>query len=486
LRMASTEAEAEAEKLINEGEGSKEGWANGERADEEGEASEKYYSDMDEHTGNGYSYSALAKRHGPRLRQLSTRYGLGRRLDQRGVLVLAGAVVVMLGVVGMVRYLFAGGRPGPTFASVSASASTYLLGDRKPFFADFYKDNKATPGTFPLQLPAESHSDFCSICDCHATPTFYSPSPDSKFAPRPLAQDIQPSRHTIDVNEYARKAILDMYCAHVQLTYGQALTLLRNTHRDLGEVASWSLAELELGKPTIYLTTATSPNSNARALRPQYFRRHGKAIQSWISQRNPGWQVVWVVAEDEEVIDPRISRMLRKSEVPYIYFAYGLTRAWGNAQKNAVLQMTYALSNSNSGLLGHGPVYGLDDDNKMLPELLNILTKVTRVGAFPVGNLGYEGWEGPIVDEEGVMIDTESGWKRKFSLDYGAYTFNSSLLGTLITAPALWKHTSYAGESEFLEQIAGNIRHVEPLCSKCRVVWHNEGLTDQEKIPEEF
>jgi hypothetical protein len=484
--MASTEAEAEAEKLINEGEGSKEGCANGERADEEGEASEKYYSDMDEHTGNGYSYSALAKRHGPRLRQLSTRYGLGRRLDQRGVLVLAGAVVVMLGVVGMVRYLFAGGRPGPTFASVSASASTYLHGDRKPFFADFYKDNKATPGTFPLQLPAESHSDFCSICDCHATPTFYSPSPDSKFAPRPLAQDIQPSRHTIDVNEYARKAILDMYCAHVQLTYGQALTLLRNTHRDLGEVASWSLAELELGKPTIYLTTATSPNSNARALRPQYFRRHGKAIQSWISQRNPGWQVVWVVAEDEEVIDPRISRMLRKFEVPYIYFAYGLTRAWGNAQKNAVLQMTYALSNSNSGLLGHGPVYGLDDDNKMLPELLNILTKVTRVGAFPVGNLGYDGWEGPIVDEEGVMIDTESGWKRKFSLDYGAYTFNSSLLGTLITAPALWKHTSYAGESEFLEQIAGNIRHVEPLCSKCRVVWHNEGLTDQEKIPEEF
>jgi hypothetical protein len=472
-------ASIESAKLMSEGESSKEGWANGERGDEEGEASEKYYSDSEEHT-NDYSYSALVKRHGPRLRQLSNRYGLSRRLDQRGILVLAGAVVLMLGLVGFARHLFAGGRPSPTFASASA----YLLGDPKPFFADLYKEKKAAPGTFPLQLPTESHSDFCSICDCHAEPTFYSPNPNSKFAPRPLVEDVQPSRDYIDLNEYARKSILDIYCAHVQLSYGQSLTLLRNAHRDLGEVASWSLSGLNLGQPTIYLTTATSPNSNARALRPQYFRRHGKAIQSWIRLRNPGWQVVWIVAEDEEIIDPRISGMLRKSEVPYIYFAYGLTRSYGNAQKNAVLQMAYALSGPSS-LLGHGPVYGLDDDNKMLPELLDILTKVVRVGAFPVGNLGYDGWEGPIVNEDGVMIDTESGWKRKFSLDYGAYTFNSSLLGTLITAPALWKHTSYAGESEFLNQIAGTIRDVEPLCSKCRVVWHNEALTDEEKIPDE-
>lgn len=476
-------ASAEAEKLINGEESSKEGLANGVRGEEEGEASDKY-SDSEEHP-NDFSYTALAKRHGPRLRQLSNKYGLHRRLDQRTIVVLVGAIIVVLGVVGMTRYIFASGRPAPTFASVSASASTYLHGEHKPFFADLYKENKATPGTFPLQLPTESHSNFCSICDCHATPTFYSPSQHSKFAPRPLTEEIRPSRNTIDINEYARKTILDIYCAHVQLSYGQALTLLRNAHRDLGEVASWSLSGLDLGLPTIYLTTATSPNSNARALRPQYFRRHGKAIQSWLSQRKPGWQIVWVVAEDEEVIDPKISRMLRKSEVPYIYFAYGLTRSYGNAQKNAVLQMTYALSGSNGGLLGHGPVYGLDDDNKMLPELLNVLTNVIRVGAFPVGNLGFTGWEGPILDDEGVIVDTESGWKRKFSLDYGAYTFNSSLLGTLITAPALWKHTAYAGESEFLAQIAGNIRHVEPLCTKCRVVWHNEPLTDVEKIPDD-
>jgi hypothetical protein len=463
----------EAEALINEEERSKETWAHSLRGDGEYTTSDEYI--------NRVSYSKLLSR--DRRRLLSYSYEFGRHVDRRSF--LAAAIIAMLGILGMVYFLFASTGMSRT-ATISPPASAEI--GHKPYFADFYKNNKAALGTFPLQVPTEFYDDFCSICDCHAKPPFYSPHLQSKLAPRPLVADVQPTPKTVDVNEYMRKTLLDMYCAYVQLTPDQALKLLQRAVRDLGEVASWSLAGLDYGLPTIYLTTATSPNGNAKALRPQYFRRHGKTIQSWILQRNPGWQVVWVVAEDEEHIDQRIARTLRDSNVPYIYFAYGLTRSYGNAQKNAVLQVTYALSGSNGGLFGHGPVYGLDDDNKILPELLTLLTKLTRIGAFPVGNLA-RGWESPILDDAGFIIDTDSDFKRKFSFDYGGYSFNSSLLGTLISAPALWKHTQWAGESEFVEQIVGSIRDVEPLCGEagqenCHYVWHNEPLTDVEKLIE--
>ena len=45
-----------------------------------------------------------------------------------------------------------------------------------------------------------------------------------------------------------------------------------------------------------------------------------------------------------------------------------------------------------------------------------------------------------------------------------------------------WKHYDFAGESEFLDQVIGSIKDLEPLCGRdkgqdCHFVWHNEPLT---------
>ena len=302
------------------------------------------------------------------------------------------------------------------------------------------------------------------------------------------------------MNEFMRQTILDIYCARQHLDPYQALKLVRRSGSSLGTMMSWSLGNLEFGKPTIYLTTATSPNGKAGPLRPQYFRRSGRAIRTWIAQqeaeaksKHPGWQVVWIVAEDEVDIDPLVVRTLRRTGVPYIYFAYGLTRSWGNAQKNAVMQVVYALSRpeDKGGLLGAGPVYGLDDDNKMLPDLLGLLIRVDRIGIVPVGNLGADAWEAPVVDELGEIVESESLWQfRKYAFDFGGFSFNSSLLGTAISGPMFWKHNDFAGESEFMDQVIGNIRDLEPLCGRmqnqdCHYVWHNEPLTPMERMTDD-
>lgn len=371
---------------------------------------------------------------------------------------------------------------------------------RTPYFANLYESNKAGPGNFPMIVDAVPSDDLCSVCACDVTPPFYAPLPAfSDMPPRPLEQHVWPDTGSIDLNEFMRLTLLDMYCARQHLTSQQALRLLRRTVDSLGQLMSWSLSALELEKPTIYITTITSPGGNTGAERPQYFRRHGRALRSWITKQTANstqqadWQVVWIVAEDDGEIDSLVARTLRRTRVPYVYFAYGLTKAWGNAQKNAVLQVVYAMSRPRPrGLFRHGPVYGLDDDNKLLPDLLDILIGVQRVGVFPVGNFPHGGWESPAIDEKtGFVAGSTSPLQgRKFAFDYGAYAFNSSLLGTMISGPSFWKHTSWAGETEFLEQVASTPRDLELLCGvgperQCHYVWHNEELKEIEKMTDE-
>jgi hypothetical protein len=273
----------------------------------------------------------------------------------------------------------------------------------------------------------------------------------------------------------------------------QTTRLVRRTASHLDEMISWNITGIDFDKPTIYLTTNTSPNGKANVHRPQYFRRHARSILNWQEAQSHRsiWQVLWVIVEDELDIDPKIISTLRRIGVPYIYFAYGPTNALGHAQRNAALQLIYSLTQTRErgGLLGHGPVYCLDDDNKMAPELLGILTRLHRIGVFPVGNFGVKGgYEKPTVSPIGEVMGSNSPWpNRTYPFDNAGYAFNSSLLGTQITGPEFWKFSQYGGESEFIGQVVSDIRHLEPLCGRdpaqnCHVAWHNEPLVELETL----
>ena len=372
------------------------------------------------------------------------------------------------------------------------------------YFSSLYKTGRANPGTFPYELAGALPKDRCSICNCDVTPNYYDPSPElaAEYAPRARHNDIYLSQDSVDLNEFMRQTLLDIYCSRQHLDYQQSYKLARRTGNNLHEMMSWSLGSLELGKPTVYLTTATSPNGKAGEIRPQYMRRSGREIRSWLKQQEskaksdrPSWQVIWIIAEDEVDIDPQLVSTLRKIGVPYVYFGYGLTKSWGNAQKNAVMQVAHALSRpkEHGGIFGHGPVYGLDDDNKMMPGLLDMLVKVERIGVLPVGNLGAYGFEEPIVDSTGLVVGSGSIWQpasRKFAFDYGGFSFNTSLLSTQISGPMFWKHQDFAGESEFISQIVNKLSEIEPLCGRqelqdCHHVWHNEALLQIETLSDD-
>lgn len=187
------------------------------------------------------------------------------------------------------------------------------------------------------------------------------------------------------------------------------------------------------------------------------------------------------------------------------------------------------------GFFGDGPVYNLDDDARILPELLIKLWRLRKAVVFQVGNLeiGPESarcrllrafrlqalvtelrvGEGPVY-ENGKVVSWSDAWSeaaRVYPIDMNGFAINSSLIGpgrplsfrgfrsfslsSALTALTICFTAQYipfdagAGESEFLEKIYPARADMEPLCKntlseKCYYAWHNsfmsEGFKDEE------
>ena len=439
----------------------------------------------------GYESVALESKHALRARHRVRRlsYSL-RSLPRRGLLVftVASAALFLTFGLGITSHLH---------RRLSGYATSDLGRSPQPFRAQ--PGQHAEDGVWPATLGAGGTTELCDICDCTIQPGLYAPKPEAfRYEPRPQIQDVFPTVETVSRDAYMRQSLLDIYCAGQYMTRPQTTRLVRRTAEHLDQMISWNISGLVLGKPTVYLTTNTSPNGKAGPLRPQYMRRHARTLLDWqAAQARPGngsdWQVLWVIVEDELDADADVIRTLRRIGVPYVYYAYGPTNGWGHGQRNAALQLIHTLTQDRrrGGLFGHGPVYCLDDDNKMLPELLTRMTTLERIGVFPVGNFGVVGgYEKPLISPIGRVMGSNSPWRRRYPFDNAGFAFNSSLLGTAISGPAYWKWTVYGGESEFIEQTVSDIGQLEPLCGHdprqdCRLAWHNEPLAELEKLTDD-
>lgn len=237
----------------------------------------------------------------------------------------------------------------------------------------------------------------------------------------------------------------------------------------------WNLTNTKLGIPTAYIFTKTSWRGRTGPAREGYFRRHMLTMRNHLLEMtNDGWpesphnegrkrpdrQIVWIIVEDDEVLQDDIAELLADSEIPYIYFAFGATRHYGNAQQNAAYTVIKALSDPDRGVFGHGPVLSLDDDAYVLPALLKIIWNVKRIGTWPMGNLGPVvednggRWEGPVYDDDHKFIRWDGGATRErpFPIDNGAFAFRTELFLKDIKGPKLWPTNMMGGEVRFLDR----------------------------------
>lgn len=174
----------------------------------------------------------------------------------------------------------------------------------------------------------------------------------------------------------------------------------------------------------------------------------------------------WILVEDDHSIDPQIKGLLDKSGISYIYLNI-YSRSFGNAQKN--LALTYIRDLHLKGI-----IYIADDDNLYDARLFEEIRKTKRISVLPVGNLGPNSIERPVI-KDGKIVGWDADWlSRKFPIDQGAYAINAELLGPV--KDPVWPHLQYGGESEFIEKFIQLPDELEILCDGCRqcYIWHNE------------
>jgi hypothetical protein len=151
---------------------------------------------------------------------------------------------------------------------------------------------------------------------------------------------------------------------------------------------SYNFEGLELDKPTSYIFTRTGAGGKLPEWkdRGRYLGRQAKTINKFLDlvhykgyadgAKADDRQLIWLVVEDDSKMEPQLELLLRDSGIPFIYMAHGPTRHYGNAQMSLVLKTVQIF---RDGFFGDGPVYNLDDDSRVLPELFAKIWKVSIV-----------------------------------------------------------------------------------------------------------
>ncbi|KAH9817712.1 nucleotide-diphospho-sugar transferase [Melampsora americana] len=345
--------------------------------------------------------------------------------------------------------------------------------------------------TDELPLTLTPPLTICDYCDCSVNSTSPPLWPINSGAPSSGSQSA--------LSFKIWSSIRDIYCHHAYLAEGFAVDLLRQTDlsqskQELRSIIQWNLLPLSSSVPTTYLFTKTSAAGKTKHLREAYFKRHILTIRTHLAlTKNRVWpiedrwgplshsrQLIWLIIEDSEKLSSDVANVLAKSGLPFVYLVYGPTHHFGNAQQNAAYGLIHRLSsNLFNGVFGHGPVISIDDDSNFLPELLEMIWKVKKIGVWPMGNLGPNGWEGPIYDSKNqTFLRWEAGAieDRKYPIDNGAFCFHSNLFESMIHGPKYWPTDFSGGESEFIGLMVKSKEEIEPICYNCHVAWHNEPL----------
>lgn len=237
------------------------------------------------------------------------------------------------------------------------------------------------------------------------------------------------------------------------------------------------------GLPTIY------------AITPTYYRHVQKAELTRISQTLalvPN--IHWVVVEDSEEKTDLVRRILNDSNIIFTHLNAKTPPFEQLKDKDPRWKKHRGVEQRNAGLKwlrdhlkvneDKGVVYFMDDDNTYSIKLFKEISKVKRVGVWPVGLVGGLNAELPILDEKtGKVIGYKSGWKpdRPFAIDMAGFAINLDLILTKLQANFSYKMEHGLQESEFLSFFTTK-ENLEPLASNCTevYVWHTR--TEKPKI----
>jgi len=222
------------------------------------------------------------------------------------------------------------------------------------------------------------------------------------------------------------------------------------------------------------------------AITPTYWRYVQKAELTRISQTLalvPN--IHWIVIEDADEKSNLVSRLLNDSNIMYTHLVaktppyeklkpeeQRYKRHRGVEQRNAGLKW---LRDNFAPNQVRGVVYFMDDDNTYSVKIFKEMTKIKKVGVWPVGLVGGLNAETPLLDKSGKIKGFKSGWRsdRPFAIDMAGFAINLDLILNKPNVGFHYKMEHGFQESEFLSYFITR-EELEPLANNCTevYVWH--------------
>ena len=274
------------------------------------------------------------------------------------------------------------------------------LGDwTQPLRDDFatYENEDLAPSGLSLaeleekMILSEGPVRLCPECKCDKAGSYAESS--SFTVPIPTLEKLRSLVKTS--RSFNDRSLLRYLLHHIQLQStldglyvpDEAISWLLTNHFTCPDnLIAFNFDGLKLDKPTSYIYTRTGPGGKLAKWedRGRYMKRHVGVIKDyqdlvsakgfWDGVKGDDRQLLWLVVEDEANLEPQMEVLLRDSGIPFLYFAHGPTRHFGKAQWNIVMRAIEVL---RDGFFGDGPVLNLDDDCRIVPELLSKIWKVS-------------------------------------------------------------------------------------------------------------
>lgn len=102
------------------------------------------------------------------------------------------------------------------------------------------------------------------------------------------------------------------------------------------QLFSFDLTGLTPALPTMYVYTRTGATGRLGSRRPRYFERHIASLheyQAFVEEHvhkdgtpASARQLMWIVVEDADKLDPQLRQILQDSGIKHIYLAHGPTQ----------------------------------------------------------------------------------------------------------------------------------------------------------------
>ena len=253
--------------------------------------------------------------------------------------------------------------------------------------------NKSPFDLVPPEVEEDVHIPvrLCPDCKCDVAGSYATSS--SFSVPVPALESIRASINTS--KSFHNRSLLRYLLHHIQLQSTLAglfiadesiSWLLTNHFTCPDNLIAFNFNRLTLDKPTSYIYTRTGPGGKLSQWteRGRYMQRHVDVIKEYQNLvltegfldglRGDERQLLWIVVEDDANLEPKMEQLLQDSGIPFLYFAHGPTRHFGKAQWNIVMRAIEVL---RDGFFGDGPALNLDDDSRIVPELLRKIWKVS-------------------------------------------------------------------------------------------------------------